>query len=102
MRELIYYVAATLDGFIAEADGSFDTFPWDAEYGADLAATFPETMPTHMRQGAEIEPKLFDIVLMGRNTMRSASKKVSRTRTLRCASTSSRARWSPAPTPTSR
>lgn len=68
MRELIYYVAATLDGFIAEADGSFDTFPWDAEYGEDLAATFPETMPTHMRQGAEIEPKLFDIVLMGRNT----------------------------------
>jgi dihydrofolate reductase len=74
MRELIYYVAATLDGFIAETDGSFDKFPWDPAYGADLAATFPETLPTHARQGAEIDPQLFEIVLMGRNTYEVGAK----------------------------
>lgn len=68
MRELIYYVAATLDGFIAEADGSFDLFPWDEAYGADLSATFPETVSAHMCQNQEVENRWFDAVLMGRNT----------------------------------
>lgn len=74
MRELIYYVAVTLDGFIAEADGSFDKFPWDDAYGADIAAAFPETVPTHVRQSQAIEPKWFDSVLMGRNTYEVGSK----------------------------
>ncbi len=70
MRDLVYYVAATLDGFIAHPDGSFDGFPWDAEYGSDLSEMFPETVPAHLRptdykHGGN---KWFDIVLMGRNT----------------------------------
>jgi dihydrofolate reductase len=70
MRELIYYVAATLDGFIAHPDGSFDGFPWDAVYGADLATKFPETVPAHMRSAehSQLANKRFDVVLMGRNT----------------------------------
>jgi dihydrofolate reductase len=69
MRELIYYVASTLDGFIARADGSFDKFPWDDDYGADLLARFPETFPTHVRpDGVRRENKRFDTVLMGRRT----------------------------------
>ena len=70
MRELIYYVAATLDGFIARADGSYDAFPWDVAYGEDLAATFPETVaaPARSPEHIKLPNKWFDIVLMGRKT----------------------------------
>lgn len=70
MRELVYYVAVTLDGFIAHPDGSFDTFPWDADYGADLAEEFPETLPAHLRstEHRSLENRWFDAVLMGRTT----------------------------------
>lgn len=69
MRDLIYYVAATLDGFIAHEDGSFDGFPWDDAFGADLFATFPETIPVHLRGDAtRADNRWFDAVLMGRKT----------------------------------
>jgi len=45
MRQVFYYVASTLDGFIAHEDGSHDGFPWDDEYGSDLLTSFPETFP---------------------------------------------------------
>ncbi len=70
MRELIYYVAGTVDGFIAQEDGSFDGMPWDEAYLADLGASFPETFPVHLREvlGVRGGNKWFDIVLMGRKT----------------------------------
>jgi dihydrofolate reductase len=70
MRELVYYVAITLDGFIAHPDGSFDKFPWDADYGADMVVNFPETVPAHLRsvEHRSLENRWFDAVLMGRNT----------------------------------
>lgn len=70
MRELIYYVAATLDGFIAHEDGSLEGFAWDDEYGADLLRCYPETFPAHLRgsQASRDDNKLFDAVLMGRKT----------------------------------
>ncbi len=70
MRELMYFVAATVDGFIAHADGSFDGFPWNEEYGADVSARFPETVPAHLHPPDYRHPgnAWFDIVLMGRNT----------------------------------
>ncbi|GAB4214197.1 MAG: dihydrofolate reductase family protein [Synechococcales cyanobacterium] len=52
MGQLKYYVAATLDGFIAHTDGSFDGFVWDDQMIADFLADL----------------KQFGTVLMGRKT----------------------------------
>lgn len=70
MRELVYYIAGSIDGFIGHEDGSFSGFPWDEAYLADLAETFPETFPVQLREmvGARGPNKRFDAVLMGRKT----------------------------------
>ena len=52
MTSLTYHVAASLDGFIAHADGSFDGFSWDDEVVSDFLA--------------DLEG--FGAVLMGRQT----------------------------------
>ena len=70
MRELKYYVACSVDRFIAREDGSFDDFPTEGEHIADLLDRFPETVPAHLRDtlGVRAENKWFDVVLMGRRT----------------------------------
>lgn len=70
MRELTYYVACSVDGFIAHSDGSHDGFSQDSDYFADLFASFPETVPSHLRDVMNVhgENKWFDTVLMGRKT----------------------------------
>lgn len=52
MRNLTYYVACSIDGFIARPDGSFDDFPVDEDVIADFIDSF----------------SWFDTVLMGRKT----------------------------------
>jgi len=52
MAELCYYVASTLDGYIAHEDGTFDGFQWDDEVVSD----FMEDLES------------FGTVLMGRKT----------------------------------
>ena len=70
MRILTYYVACSVDGFIAHSDGSHDGFSQDSEYFSDLFTSFPETVPSHLREvmGIHTENKWFDTVLMGRKT----------------------------------
>ncbi|MFK7846859.1 MAG: dihydrofolate reductase family protein [Rhodothermales bacterium] len=52
MRDLIYYVAVSIDGYIAEADGTFGRFVWDDDVVADFFASY----------------EWFDTVVMGRKT----------------------------------
>uniref|UniRef100_B8HZG0 Riboflavin biosynthesis protein RibD domain-containing protein n=1 Tax=Cyanothece sp. (strain PCC 7425 / ATCC 29141) TaxID=395961 RepID=B8HZG0_CYAP4 len=70
MRILTYYVACSVDGFIAHTDGSHDGFSQNSEYFEDLFSFFPETVPSHLRNLMNIhaENKWFDTVLMGRKT----------------------------------
>ena len=70
MRILTYYVACSVDGFIAHSDGSHDGFSQDSEYFSDLFTSFPETVLSHLREvmGIHTENKWFDTVLMGRKT----------------------------------
>lgn len=75
MRDLVYYIAVTLDGFIARTDGSFADFPWDEEFIEALRLRFPETLPAPMRPGADRSQNVrFDAVLMGRHTYEVGSK----------------------------
>lgn len=52
MRKLKYYIASTIDGFIAHEDGSFDGFLMEGDHVSDYLAALQQ----------------FDAVLMGRKT----------------------------------
>ena len=70
MRKLVYYIASSIDGFIADENGAFDVFSVSDTYLKHIAAHLPETLPTHVRTalGLQGEPTRFDTVLMGRAT----------------------------------
>ncbi len=68
MRNLVYYVACSVDTFIAHPDGSFSGFLFTGPQMDDLVRDFPETVPSHMRAGLKDETRYFDTVLMGRKT----------------------------------
>lgn len=70
MRKLVYYIASSIDGFIADETGAFDAFPASEAYLHHIAAHLPETLPTHVRAalGIDRDPQRFDTVLMGRAT----------------------------------
>lgn len=70
MRKLVYYVAVSLDGYIAGPAGEFDFYPLDAEMMTWINARYPDFVPSHLRHHVGMavdEPnQRFDTVLMGR------------------------------------
>lgn len=72
MRKLVYYVAVSLDGYIAGPAGQYDFYPVDAEMMAAINAQYPEFVPSFLRSQQGMSPdepsKRFDTVLMGRGT----------------------------------
>lgn len=70
MRSLVYYVAASLDGFIAAPDGDVSAFGQDPATLSALFELYPETCPVHARKplGVTSAPRRFDTVVMGRRT----------------------------------
>lgn len=63
MRKLVYFVAGTIDGFIAAPDGSWDFFGPQDDIVGYMREHYPETVP-----GSDTPPRVFDTVLMGRHT----------------------------------
>jgi len=70
VRDLVYYVAASVDGFIAAADGDFSVFPQHPDTLQALFDLYPETCPAHLRVPLQITApaRRFDTVVMGYRT----------------------------------
>lgn len=72
MRKLVYYVAVSLDGYIAGPQGEFDFYPMCEDMTAWTTEHYPETVPTHIRElvGLPIDTpnKAWDTLVMGRGT----------------------------------
>jgi dihydrofolate reductase len=72
MRKLVYYVASTIDGFIAGPDGDIDFFPFEPDLAEYIRTRYPETLPTHAREPLGIPAgtpnRVFDALVMGRGT----------------------------------
>lgn len=80
MRKLVYYVGASIDGYIAGPDGQSGFFPVGGEkqaeaYSGWVNARYPETVPTVMRATAGLAGspnRRFDTVVMGSGSYRPA------------------------------
>lgn len=70
MRALVYYVAVSLDGFIAATDGSADAFPVEGDHMAAITGEYADALPAHVLSALGITPPgtMFDAVIQGRGS----------------------------------
>ncbi|KJC64788.1 dihydrofolate reductase family protein [Agreia bicolorata] len=71
MRELIYYIAASIDGYIADPTGGFDAFLVEGDHASVVFGEYADALPGHAHAALGIEPPKtrFDTVIMGWNTL---------------------------------
>ncbi|TQM82622.1 dihydrofolate reductase [Saccharothrix saharensis] len=70
MRTLTYFIATSLDGFIADPKGGFGDFLFEGDHMTALFEEYPDTLPAQAREamGIDAPNKTFDTILMGRAT----------------------------------
>ncbi|MFF7214526.1 dihydrofolate reductase family protein [Streptomyces sp. NPDC008238] len=71
MRGLTYFVASTIDGFVAGPGGEYDFLAAVGDHMETVLAEYPETLPVQARGPlgvADAPNRRFDTVLMGRAT----------------------------------
>ncbi len=71
MRNLVYYVAVSIDGYIADPTGGFDAFLVDGDHASVVFGEYADALPAHAHTALGIEPPKtrFDTVIMGWNTL---------------------------------
>ncbi|WP_309129887.1 dihydrofolate reductase family protein [Microbacterium sp.] len=71
MRELVYYVAVTLDGYIATPDGGFDAFLVEGDHSSVVLGEMGDAVfgPALAALGLEPPRTRFDTVVMGWNAL---------------------------------
>ncbi|WP_053205277.1 dihydrofolate reductase family protein [Jiangella muralis] len=75
MRQLVYYIGQTIDGFIAGPNDEIDFFPVPDEYSTWMFTQFGDALPSHARQLGRIDDvpnSRFDTIVMGRRTYQPA------------------------------
>ena len=70
MRKLTYYVATTIDGYIADPEGRFDMFPMVGDHMDAIQKEYTDTLPAPALQalGLVADRSRFDAVVMGWRT----------------------------------
>lgn len=71
MRELVYYVAVSIDGYIANPSGGFDAFPEEGGHMGVVMGEYADALPGHVLAalGVDAPGTRFDTVMMGWNTL---------------------------------
>jgi dihydrofolate reductase len=70
MRDLVYYIATSLDGYIAGPDGETDVFPIEGDHMRTVLTDYADAVPAHVASALALNQPLttFDTVLMGWKT----------------------------------